>query len=361
MAEAPLKSSGQLVATLLSGSWRPSATTLKHTLTITELEKIAPLLLASGAAALGWWSVRHTELERAPVTEELQQAYRFNTLQAALRQRTIEEAVFLLRAVGVEPIMVKGWAVARLYPAMGLRPSGDVDLCVRPEDFAAASIALRGLRDKQYEVDLHAGFDKFGGGSIEGFYERSQTSKVGGTNVRVLGEEDHLRVLSIHLLREGAWRPLWLCDIALMVESRSALFDWATCLTENRRQANWVICAIQAAHQLLGARVEGTPVAHRLRPLPRWLVQTILKEWETRLPSMRQRHRAPIASFIHYPAGVMRGLRHRWPNPIEATVSMGASFNRLPRLPFQFGNCIARTARFAARLPELLRDVSPEK
>jgi len=29
---------------------------------------------------------------------------------------------------GVEPILGKGWAIARLYPERGMRPYGDIDL-----------------------------------------------------------------------------------------------------------------------------------------------------------------------------------------------------------------------------------------
>jgi hypothetical protein len=354
MLKVPAESSGHLTAKMLASSWRSFPTPLDCS--VAELEEIAPLLLRSGAAALIWRRVLHSDLPATSAVEQLHDAYRHNILQAVLQQQTIERVIARLRAAGIEPILVKGWAVARLYPEQGLRPCGDIDLCVRPEQFAAAKIVLEKLPDVRYDVDLHKGFEKFGGGSVEAIYARSQLVRLGETDVRVLCAEDNLRVLCIHLLREGAWRPLWLCDVALTVESRSADFDWTICLSENQRQADWLLCAIQAAHQLLGARVNDTPAAQRRKPLPKWLVPTILKEWETRLPSMTQRHRVQMSSFLSYPAGILKGLRHRWPNPIEATVSMRASFNGLPRLPFQFGNCLARTCKFAARLPKLLRE-----
>ena len=165
----------------------------------------------------------------------------------------------------------------------------------------------------------------------------------------------------IHMLREGAWRPLWLCDIAAAVEARPANFDWDRCLSKNTRQAQWVICAITLAQQLLGARVNGTPAEQRKRQLPHWLVPTILKEWESPLPSMVQRHRVPLANYLRSPAGVLKGLRHRWPNPIEATIGVRGPFNNLPRLPFQLGNCLARIAKFTARLPKSRRKDSLAK
>jgi hypothetical protein len=339
---------------MLTGSWRRSPTAFACT--ASELEEIAPLLQMSGAAALCWWRIQSSSLRDIPVAKSFQQAYRLNTLQAAVNQQTIEETIALLRSVEIDPILVKGWAVARVYPEHGLRPYGDIDICVRPEQFAAAGSALNNLPDKQYEVDLHCGFEKFGGGRLDEIYARTQLVRLGATNVRVLSSADHLRVLCIHMLREGAWRPLWLCDIAAVVESLPANFDWDACLSENRRQADWVLCAVSLTQQLLGADISHTPAAHRTRRLPRWLIPTILKEWESLLPSMSQRHRAPVANYLRSPAGLLRGLRHRWPNPIEATISARGSFNDLPRLPFQLGNCLARTAKFAARLPKLLRE-----
>jgi hypothetical protein len=339
---------------MLQGSWRQSPTALECT--ASKLEEIAPLLQRSGAAALCWRRIKSSNLRDIPVAKSFHHAYRLNTLHAAVNQQTIEETIALLRSVEIDPILVKGWAVARVYPEQGLRPYGDIDLCVRPEQFAAAEIALKNLPDKQHEIDLHCGFEKFGGGSVDEIYARSQLARLGETDVRVLSTEDHLRVLSIHMLREGAWRPLWLCDIAAVVEFLPSNFDWDFCLSENRRQADWVLCAISLAQQLLDADISHTPAAQRTRQLPRWLIPAILKEWESLLPSMTQRHHAPIANYLHSPAGVLRGLRHRWPNPIEATISVRGAFNDLPRLPFQLTNCLARTAKFAARLPKLLRE-----
>jgi hypothetical protein len=353
MVEAFSSSRGSMVATMLTGSWRYSPPAFGRS--AAELEELAPLLLNSGAAALCWWRVRHCDLRTIPAATELQQAYRLNTLRAAIQRQAIERVITRLRSNGIEPILVKGWAVARLYPEQGLRPCGDIDLCVRPEQFAAAERALSEIPEGQYDVDLHCGFTKFGDDSVDEIYARSQLLRLEETDVRVLCPEDQLRVIAIHMLREGAWRPLWLCDIAVAVESRSAEFDWTTCLTKNRRRADWAICAIRLAEQLLGADISNTPAAERTNPLPRWLISTILKEWGAQFPSMTQRHRAPMKSFLRSPAGVIKGLRHRWPNPIEATISMGGLFRDSPRIPFQLGNCLARATKFTARLPKSLR------
>lgn len=298
-----------------------------------------------------WRRLRDSGSRARGAAAALQQAYRHNILLTAVREQRIEKAVVALRAAGVEPILVKGWAAARLYPERGLRPYADIDLCVRAGQFEAARAALwEALGHERAEVDLHIGFARFGGGSAEEIYARSRLARLNGTAVRVPCAEDHLRVLSVHMLREGAWRALWLCDVAAAVESAGGDFDWDRCLTRDRRLAGWVNCAARAAHELLGADIRHTPAARVKRPLPRWLVPTMLKEWGSRLPSMAERHRAPM-SYLRTPAGLWEGLRHRWPNTIEATVGVGAPFNGWPRLPFQLGTCVARTVKFAARLP----------
>jgi hypothetical protein len=345
------KSSGETLATMLAGSWRCNPAPLECT--AAELKEMTPLVLKSGAAALCWWRARHSDLRNTPAAAKLHQLYRQNILQSALHQQTIEQALALLRERGIDPVLVKGWAAARVYPDEGLRPRGDVDLCVRPGQYRAAEAALQGLKHRQYEIDLHRGFAKFGGGSFDEVYARAQLIGLGGTNVRVPCAEDHLRFISIHLLREGAWRPLWLCDVAAAVETRPEGFDWSLCLG---RRADWVTCALRLTRELLDADLSDTPAGGKTGPLPRWIVQTVLNEWMSPQPPMKQRHLSPMVKYWSKPSNVWAGLRHRWPNPIEATVSAGGRFNRLPRLPFQVGTYLARGAKFAARLPKMLRE-----
>ena len=62
-----------------------------------------------------------------------------------------------------------------------------------------------------------------------------------------------------------------------------------------------------------------------------------------------------IAYSSRHPAQLLRGLRLRWPNPIQATVRVGGPFNELPRLPFQLWECVLRTAHFITQVPMLVR------
>jgi len=164
--------------------------------------------------------------------------------------------------------------------------------------------------------------------------------------VRVFGPEDHLRLMALHLLRHGAWRPVWFCDLALMLETLPPDFDWACFMSGDGARTDAAVCAVRLAHELIGASLEGVPAAVRERTLPRRLVPAVLRQWgEARFEPHGTR--TPMAVELRRPRGLLRALRARWPNAVEATVGRRARFNGLPRLPFQIGECLARTLRFA--------------
>ena len=341
----PKAARGRLVAELLAGAWRCSPVSRSAE----ELAEIAGLLTNSGAGALAWRRIRNTELRNSQIAELFQAQYRFQTLQAALHERSLKKVIPLLRDAGVEPLLVKGWAIARLYPEVGMRPYVDLDLCVLPDNYARASEVLSSGECDDCNVDLHAGFGKFYDRRTHEIFARSRLVKLDDLDVRVLGTEDDLRFLCMHLLRHGAALPLWLCDVAVLMEELPSDFDWDRCLSGSRKKADWVACAIGLAHQLLGVGVEGTPVADRARNLPAWLVSTVLEAWGAPF-----RSRGQLAVYLREPGRLLRELpkelpRH-WPNAIEATVSLKGPFNSLPRLPFQLGHVASRSAALMSQL-----------
>jgi len=58
----------QLVASVLDGSWRQSDSG-RLELDTADLDQVTPLLYGSGAAALGWWRIRHSSLKDTPSGE----------------------------------------------------------------------------------------------------------------------------------------------------------------------------------------------------------------------------------------------------------------------------------------------------
>ena len=347
-----IASRGKLVAQVLTGAWRPSSPL--PTNSSCDLEEIATLLMKSGAAGLAWCKVRHSDLRFSATAEQLHQAYRLQSLQGALHERRFKQVIPLLRSVGVEPILVKGWAIARLYPEIGMRPYCDLDLCVLPEHYTKASAALKDVEGDGTNVDLHLGFGKFYDRRTDEIFARSRLVKLDDIDVRVLCEEDNLRYLCMHLLRHGAVRPLWLCDIGVAFEASTPDFDWDRCLAGSHREADWVACAIELAAQLLGVDVKQTRIAPRAPKLPSWLTTAVLRDWGTPFRSPRQ-----VRALLQQPARFLTGLpeellRH-WPNPIEATMTLGGPLNRLPRLPFQVGHVLSRTtALFSELITELI-------
>ena len=337
---------GSLVSRTLRRSWTASPNELL--LSEQELNEVTPLLYESGAAGLGWWSIRESELRQTPSGELLRQAFRFLALQARIHETKIQRVLRALRAASIEPILIKGWSVARLYPQPGLRPYGDIDLLVRPEQHlgAARVVATDEFRDCQ--IDFHPGAFELADRSIDDLLSRSQLVQCGDEEVRVLDNEDHFALLAIHLLKHGAWRPLWLCDLGLLLESMSNEFDWELCLGHNDRRSNWILSAIGLAQALLNASINDERISKRANA-PAWLVDSVLKNWEAPFAGAQapHRHRAPIKNYFRRPRGVISDLARRWPDPILATISANGTFGPRRRLRYQIQNCVHRARRLA--------------
>ncbi len=342
-----LRAQGELVARALRGSWR-AGDLPPFDLLEPELDQIAPLLVGSGAASLGWRVVNRSSLRDSSSGELLHQAYRLQTLQAEIQEQKIEKVFRLLRESSVDAILAKGWAAAGLYPNRTLRPYGDIDICVRSADYQSVSELFSSPRGNDCWIDLHRHFSEIGNRTVAELFSRSKMHRVGQEEVRVLGDEDHVALLSIHLLKHGAWRPLWLCDVAAAMESPSPTFAWDECLGRDPIRASWIQSAFGLAHLLLGASTEKLPASMRTLAVPEWLVDTVLRQWSN--PYARYQapmnHPVPMTDVWRRPSELIDGLRQRWPNPIIATISVHGRLNELPRLPYQLANCLARVVRF---------------
>ena len=343
------QSRGSILASFLKGSWRQQLPALATS--GEELTPIAPLLLRSGGGALGWHRVRDSSLQASAMARALRQAYRLHAIRTAVRESELQTLFAALWSAGVEAILIKGWAVARLYPEPGLRPYGDFDIVVRPEQYAAAVTVLNDVKSGECSVDLHPGLAQMQDQSLEAFYARAQIVRLGTVNIRVLGAEDHLVVLIRHFLRHNAWRPLWLCDIAAAMESRPTDFDWDRCLSGHRHQTGWITCTLGLAHALLDAELDGTPLAARAKHLPTWLIPAVLRQWDHCLgPGERTKVVPYIASHWQHPRQIFWEARARWDMPIAATVALHGPLNELPRLPFQLGLALCHVPTWCQEL-----------
>lgn len=352
MKSRPDHRKGRLVAKVLAGAWRSSVFPPLE-ISEQELDEVTPLLYGSGAAALGWRRLSKTSLNQRQSAEVLHHAYRLLALQAEIHEQQIERVFRLLREASVDAVLGKGWAAAGFYPDRILRPYGDIDICIRPEHYKLATAVLSAAQVSDCQIDLHRHFSEIDERPLAEIFERAQFVTLGAEQIRTLAVEDHLALLSIHLLKHGAWRPLWLCDIGAAIESLPPEFDWEICLGRNRKRARWIACAIGLAHQLLGAKIDALPASLNAAELPGWLVENVLKHWASPFainqPPMS--HPVSMAAQWKSPRGLVRGLRERWPDPILATVSVNGRFNSFPRFPYQVANCVSRLLRHVAGAP----------
>lgn len=338
-----------LLAEVLAGSWRADEHSPLH-LTEAELNEVTPLLTSSGAAALGWWRVRNTNLRDTASGEVLRQVYRLQQLQGAIAEEKVEKVFRVLKRNSVDALLVKGWAAVRMYPDPGLRPSGDIDLCVRPAQRALFHEVLQEPELIDCFIDLHTRFSELPDRSFDELFARSGIVRVDSTDIRVLSDEDHLALLSIHFLKHAGWRPLWLCDIGVALETSDTSFDWDLCLGKSKTRAHWILCTFALAKRLLGADVSRCPRQVDVNELPSWLLDSIFEGWSDPSPSAQPplTHPMPMAQLLREPRLLPAGLRQRWPNPILATVSVNGQFNSWPRFPYQVANWLSRLKRFSA-------------
>jgi Uncharacterised nucleotidyltransferase len=335
------QSLGFSVAHALFGSWRTNVPDVSFR--DMEIERVAPLLLATGAGAMAWRakSVRLSE----SYEQRMRDRYLWYAVHAIQHEQEIVATFRAMRTAGIEPILVKGWAIARHYAEPGLRPSGDIDLCVHSDELEKASQLARHLGREGLWIDLkHVETEHL---DFEDFFAASNLVDLNGTAIRIPSAEDHLRILCLHFLKHGASRPLWLCDVSAALESASIHFDWCRCLGPQKRVARWILCTMILAHRLLGALISGTPAESASHNLPAWLMPAVLKQWGR----PRSPHAQDLMTFgDHFKSfsnviGLIRAVRLRWPGPIQATISTAGEFNDLPRILVQLEDCFSRARK----------------
>ena len=182
----------------------------------------------------------------------------WNLLETKVFEKNIAEKFNLLRSFGIEPIIFKGWAIARQYPIDQPRHSIDIDLSVEPKLYQKARRLLK--RERPPFCDLHRGFRHLDTLDWRDLYRNSQTFEIEKTKIRLLRPEDHLRVLCVHWLTDGGEYKHRLWDIFYLVQNNRRQFDWDRCLdTVSARRRRWIICVIGLAHKYLGLDLSDTP------------------------------------------------------------------------------------------------------
>src|SRR5262249_818724 len=120
---------GRLIAKVLAGSWR--AVPPKLQVSPSDLSAVITPLLKSRPRPLVSWKLTHPPValthKQWNCPKNIPRAY---SLKSAIRKRELGRIIEFCKKNQVEPVLIKGWAVARHYADCASRPPGDVDLCV---------------------------------------------------------------------------------------------------------------------------------------------------------------------------------------------------------------------------------------
>jgi len=324
------------MAAALAGSWRtePPAPDVG-----TDLASLVPGLLEAGAGGLAWWKGSQAGRDDLSLAPALHDIFRYQVARFRITEGYLVDAIGALKAHGVEPILGKGWAVANAYARPGLRPAGDLDLYVRESEFDRANVAVASIGSP---VDLHRGCPEVDP-SFEAVFDRTVIRSCGEVPVRCFGPADHLRLVIRHLLRHGAWRSLWLCDAAALIEFEP--LDWSLALAGPEVVSSWMAAVVRLARDLLEVRIPASaPESLRSDPAPEWLLVAILGAWGR--PFTPHGRRVPMGDPLNGPFDLARRLKERWPNSIEAAMELGLSADTPPPKTLKLRASLRRASRY---------------
>ena len=356
---------GVRLAALLCGAWAAEPPPLT-TSDIEHLPRLVSLSYHHGVAPLLWRRIRATSLAATSAGEDLQAAATSSLIAVLMQQDALARTVSLLRAEGIEPILLKGLAVARLYPAPSLRPGGDLDFWIRPRDIERARAVLIAAGCEpgydhgipftnpnnfetsdgvQIDIKTDFGYDVISPSLHRRWWERATWETIAETSVRVLAPPDELIYLSIHAAKHTFGSAKWLVDIA------AALAAWQTDrwgppeVPAEQPARSWTLTALGLALDLL------RPDDPALPPRQRGAARREAAPWRTAVLSQLGRGETSGAGMTLYqmlthlrdqpsPAGAWRLLRMLWPDAIESAVYL-----KLPLRP-----AVAQPARALAFL-----------
>lgn len=233
---------------------------LPHSLDEAGWRQLLALAQVHGMAPLVFWHLAKSDLLTsipAPIAEAFRETYLRTLINNRRMQTVFREVVGALSAAGISVMPLKGLALARRYYGdVALRPMTDMDLLVRQQDVPHAASVLRRLGYHAAEgMGSPSGFYSFASAvvvyarkqalSVEVHWElfgryayrpslpasavwgRSLEISLFDQTVRYLHPRDEIWYLSVHAVIEHRMeRLIWLVDIAELVRSLPADWDW---------------------------------------------------------------------------------------------------------------------------------------
>lgn len=258
----------------------------------------------------------------------------------------IVDAFEYFRQHRIEPILIKGWVAARLYPPGVHRPFVDIDLAVSSADYESARALLGTEFGSRLGIDLHREFRHHDTKAWKDVYKDSHMVLLNGVGIRVPNAEDHLRMLCVHWLNDGGAYKDRLWDIYYAVQNQPEEFDWDRCLSPvSKIRQQWIVATIGLAHKYLRLEIDHLPFAERAKQLPSWLTSAVEGEWKAGIPLR------PLQASLNDWKALTAQIRKRIPpNPVQATIEMEGSFESRSRLYYQLGTMFIRAVPSLKRI-----------
>ncbi len=282
--------------------------------------------------------------------QQIVDEYRWNLLQKNILERHAALAFTLFRETGIEPILIKGLAAGRFYPDSQPRVSVDLDLAVATADFDRARQVARSDAAAGLAIDLHRELRHLDTVPWADIFENSVTLPLEGGKIRIPRPEDHLRIVCLHWLTDGGRVKERLYDVYYAVSKREPMFDWDRFFgVVSPTRQRWLECTLGLTAKYLGLDLTDTPAAGADEKLPRWLTDTVEREWSAEV-KFEPMEVAVLdrRKFVH-----QLGRRLN-PNPIWATVQAEGSFDAPTRLHYKIANAFRRIPDSYRRISEAI-------
>lgn len=306
----------------------------------------------------------------APVAERIRMLSR---LRAPAYRRIAER----LTQAGIEPLLLKGLALAGFYPDPCARRPGDLDLLVPEQQHATALGLLRTdgwefarpadarfdsrflhavqlLDARNLSIDLHChllpvsccpGIDRI-------VWERAAAAVLDGVHVQTLSPTDHLLHIAVHGQIAAVVRPVrWLVDAAMILRQPHGTVDWDRLVRVARHLhvTSFLLAAFGELRDTLDL-VPPPGVMTTLADTRRLAAERLLRRATSRMP------RGPVNALALHCGRFLHGTRHvppirraaLIPAYLRAWVGVDNWVRMLGEITWRIGRSIAVRLRLAS-------------
>ncbi len=385
--------SDELLLALCTGDLGPAAQArvaglLAQPIDWPRLSELAALHGVVGLVRRNLLALDATSQAPGPVWQAIEQAAAQIAFNGMVQQRQLAGVIAALRSAGIEPLLLKGYALADLvYQDPLTRPSNDLDVLVRPDQVSAACQALAQIGctlpsqatvdvQQANAYDLPVVLPPMAGLAtllelhwdlaprtlfaldLDLWRARAELFIVGGQPAWRFSPEDMLLHLALHMRKHRYVGLRWLLDVAELLRrftgpAAPRPLDWRYIVGAARAAGLTVLLYISLA---LAQRLLDAPVAPdllaELAPSGwrRRLLQSVLSQEALLAPLEREdagwTRLAPVEILlIDRPASMARELGYRLLPPPEAVLGVNAlGMSRGQRLAFQARRLLDRGA-----------------